>query len=407
MATVLGHDTELISSDWRISGGVYRDPAIFEAEMATVFARCWVFVAHESQVPEGGDYRTAFVGRQPVIVSRSSDDGTIAVLFNRCRHRGSAVCQREHGNANAFRCAYHGWTYANDGRLIGVPFQDGYGEDFDKSAMGLVPLPRVASYRGFIFACLDPDVVELEEYLGHGRDYLDFIADLDPDGIELSAGAQKLRFEANWKLQMENTIDAYHFSFTHKSWLDILKSRTGKSADFVQNVKSNPAWRTLDLGDGHCVHEYASLADARAGAHGVAVGDLLPFNATIFPSLSFVGAHLRLVVPKAVDATEVSLFPIIPKGRDATGRSALLRDHEAFYGPSGHGTTDDVEVAFGRVTRGLSATATSEDWVLMSRGLGREAVDPETGIMVGRSSDEVPQRAFYRRWHEVVTGAGV
>jgi phenylpropionate dioxygenase-like ring-hydroxylating dioxygenase large terminal subunit len=367
-----------------------------------VFKRCWIFLAHESEVPAGGDYKVARIGRQPVIVSRNADDGEINVLFNRCRHRGSAVCQREYGNANHFRCAYHGWTYASNGELIGVPFADGYGEDFDKARMGLVHVPRVASYRGFVFASLDRDVQPLEDYLGQATTYLDFIADL-PGGVELSAGAHKLAYEGNWKLQVENTIDPYHFSFTHKSWLDILKER-GLPSTWVKNVTSNPEWRTVDLGGGHSAHEYGPLTRVASGERvaNFTSGELLPFNFIVFPTLSFVGAHLRLVVPISAARTQVFLYPLVPKSYDEEQRTELLRSHEAFYGSAGAGSTDDIEVAFERVTSGLQATATSEDWVLMSRGLERETVDAHTGIRYGRSSDEVCQRGFYRRWMELL-----
>lgn len=390
----------LIAEDWRIAGRVYRDEAIFEAELRTIFARCWIFVAHESEVPDGGDYKVAHIGRQPVIVSRSADDGSIHVLFNRCRHRGSAVCQRERGNANHFRCAYHGWTYASDGRLIGVPFPDAYGKEFDKAAMGLFAVPRVESYRGFIFACLYPDAVPLADYLGNATRFLDFIADL-PGGIELSAGAHRLEYEANWKLQLENTIDCYHFSFTHKSWLDILKQRgTSSPATWVKNITTNESWRTVDLGGGHSAHEYGPLESYSSGqaVANFSSGELLPFNFVVFPTLGFVGAQLRVVVPVSATRTRVLLYPMIPRGFDADRRAELLRSHEAFYGPSGAGSADDIEVGFDRVRSGLAADAVPEDWVLMSRGVEREVVDDATGIRYGRSTDELPQRAFYRRW---------
>ena len=400
----IGTRSELISDDWRISGRVYRDEEIFEAEMRAIFARCWIFVAHESEVADGGDYKVARVGRQPVIVVRDADDGTIHVLFNRCRHRGSAVCQREYGNANHFRCAYHGWTYASDGRLVGVPFPDAYGEDFDKSVMGLIPVPRLETYRGFVFASLDPDAEPLERYLGHATRFLDFIADL-PGGIELSARAHKLEYEGNWKLQLENTIDCYHFSFTHKSWLDILQRRgTSSPAAWLKNVSTNESWRTMDLGGGHAAHEYGPLESYASGERvaNFSSGELLPFNFIVFPTLGFVGAQLRVVAPVAANRTRVLLYPMIPRGYDEAQRAEILRNHEAFYGASGAGSTDDIEVGFQRVTSGLSADAVPEDWILMSRGAGRETVDEATGIRYARSSDELPQRAFYRRWLELV-----
>lgn len=399
-------EAPLITPDWRISGSAYRDRRIFEAEMRSVFTRCWIFVAHESEIADGGDYKTARIGRQPVIVVRAADDGAIHVMFNRCRHRASAVCQREYGNANHFRCAYHGWTYASDGQLVGVPFPDAYSAGFDKSAMGLVHVPRVESHRGFIFGCLDAEAPSLQDYLGHATRFLDFIADL-PGGIELSAHAHKLTYRGNWKLQVENTIDPYHFSFTHKSWLDILRERGTPSA-WVKNLTSNTSWRTVDLGGGHSAHEYGPLESFSAG-EGVAnfsAGELLPFNFIVFPTLSFVGAHLRLVVPVSESQTNVFLYPLMPKAFDEVRRAQVLRSHEAFYGSAGAGSADDIEVGFERVTSGLEASATSEDWVLMSRGLHRETVDETTGIRYGRSSDEVPQRGFYRRWLDLLEEDG-
>jgi phenylpropionate dioxygenase-like ring-hydroxylating dioxygenase large terminal subunit len=369
-----------------------------------VFARSWIFVAHESEVAQGGDYKVARIGRQPVIVTRSADDGAVHVMFNRCRHRGSAVCQREFGSANHFRCAYHGWTYRSNGSLVGVPFADGYGPEFDKSKMGLVHVARVEDYRGFIFACLDPEAPPLEEYLGHARPFIDFVANL-PGGIELSARAHKLEYEGNWKLQLENTIDCYHFSFTHRSWLDILKAR-GQQTNFPQNVANNEEWRTIDFGGGHAAHEYGPLERSAAGA-GVtnfSTGELLPFNLVIFPNLGFVGSHVRVVNPVSATRTQVLLYPIVPRAFDAAKRAEVLRSHEAFYGAAGAGSDDDIEVGFDRVMGGLQADMTGEDWVLMSRGVGREMVDAATGIRYGRSADELPQRGFYRRWQSLVAG---
>jgi phenylpropionate dioxygenase-like ring-hydroxylating dioxygenase large terminal subunit len=284
-----------------------------------------------------------------------------------------------------------------------VPFDDAYGDAFDKSQMGLVHVPRVSVYRGFVFANLDPDAMSLEEYLGSARAYLDYVAELDPAGVAFTAGRQQYEFRANWKFQMENTIDIYHVSFTHKSWLDILSARAGKRVPFVQNMTKNEAWRTLGFPNGHAVHEYRPLVEAveaQDGGHNVGIGELLPFNFVIFPNLGFVGAQLRVINPVAVDQTRVELYPIVlPSDQEATVQA--LRDHEAFYGPAGAGSSDDMEVAFDRVTEGLQATATPQDWVLIARGVQREELR-EDGVRVGRSTDELPQRAFYGRWRELI-----
>src|SRR5699024_6896442 len=148
---------DLITDEWRVHGSIYRDPEIFSKEIEDIFHRSWVYLAHESELPEPGDFKKSWIGRQPVLVTRGGDDGTVRAFFNRCRHRGAQVCLSEQGHANFFRCAYHGWTYSNTGDLVGVPFEDRYGDDFVKEDLGLVAVPRVASFAGFIFGCLDEE----------------------------------------------------------------------------------------------------------------------------------------------------------------------------------------------------------------------------------------------------------
>ena len=112
---------DLVQPD-RVHGSVYTSQDVFDTEMDRIYGQGWVFVAHESEVPEPGDYVTRRVGRQPVIVSRARD-GSVYVLSNRCAHRGNRICNLDQGNASSFRCPYHGWTYAGDGRLVASAFR--------------------------------------------------------------------------------------------------------------------------------------------------------------------------------------------------------------------------------------------------------------------------------------------
>src|ERR1700693_1196986 len=144
--------SQLVQDD-RVSGRVYYDPAVFDEELEKIWYRDWIYVAHESEIPEPGDYVTRRIGLQPVIVSRD-EDGAVYLLLNRCMHRGTTVCQSERGNAHAFRCAYHGWTYNNRGDLVGVPYAGGYDKSFRKEEFGLAKVPRGASHRGLILASL-------------------------------------------------------------------------------------------------------------------------------------------------------------------------------------------------------------------------------------------------------------
>src|SRR6516165_3476979 len=144
---------------------LYLDPQVYELELERIFHRGWVYVAHESEIPNAGSYRLSWIGRHSVIVVRG-DDRVTRVLMNRCAHRGATVCQHELGQAATFRCAYHGWSFHTDGRLAAAPYADGYGPDFRREDWGLASAPRVASYRGFVFASLSSRGVSLDEHLG-------------------------------------------------------------------------------------------------------------------------------------------------------------------------------------------------------------------------------------------------
>ena len=141
-----------------IPAHIYNDKEIFELEKERLFSRAWLFVAHESEIPQDGDYVVRRVLDDSFIITRDSN-GDIRALFNMCLHRGMQVCRAEMGNASNFRCPYHGWTYRNDGRLTGLPFhREAYGGDdgFPRSNQTLLPAPNLASYNGLIFINMDP-----------------------------------------------------------------------------------------------------------------------------------------------------------------------------------------------------------------------------------------------------------
>ena len=116
--------------DDRIHRTLYTDPAVFADEMERIFGRTWVYLGHESEIPEPHDFKLTSLGTRPVILSRDSE-GTARAFFNRCSHRGVTVCNEERGNASRFVCSYHGWTYSSSGELLNVPFPSGVGDSFD------------------------------------------------------------------------------------------------------------------------------------------------------------------------------------------------------------------------------------------------------------------------------------
>jgi phenylpropionate dioxygenase-like ring-hydroxylating dioxygenase large terminal subunit len=206
-----------------IPAHIYNDQAIYDLEKERLFSRTWMFVAHESEIPEPGDYVVRRVLEDSFIVARD-DQGAVQVSFNMCLHRGMQLCRAEMGNASHFRCPYHGWSYRNDGRLVGLPFhQDAYGgeDGFTRKGQKLLPAPALDSYNGMIFISLDPDAAPLLDYLGDYTFYLDYYTRQSPSGIELR-GPQRWRINANWKIGAENFAgDIYHTPQTHTSVVEI------------------------------------------------------------------------------------------------------------------------------------------------------------------------------------------
>jgi phenylpropionate dioxygenase-like ring-hydroxylating dioxygenase large terminal subunit len=397
MEAAMSIDTAWLASlveEGRVRTAIYTEPQVFDAEMERIFARTWVYLAHESEIAEPGDYKTVTIATQPVIVVRDKE-ARIRVLFNRCRHRGASVCQHEAGNALYFRCAYHGWTYECDGRLLGMPYASRYDPAFDREAMGLAQVPRVGMHRGFIWASLAPDGPSLEEHLGPARAFIDEVVNVSPAGeVALTAGRQRYRYDGSWKFQMENGVDAYHPNFVHQSFAVAMKKLLADrlTADFSAAFNDASPAVARDLGNGHgaldmrCFAPFA--ADERNGGG---------FNLAVFPNLIVIGSQVRSIWPIAWNRTEVVVQPMVLKGLEHLTKERL-RTHELFYGPAGFGQPDDAEI-FRRLSDGLRATGI--EWVDISRGLGRER--PENGTLAGQVTDEVPQRGFYRMWKRLMT----
>src|SRR5205814_8311976 len=147
-----------------IPGPWYTDAGIAELERKTVFSRTWQMVGRAEQVAAPGQYITAEVGGEPVVVVRGADK-VLRAFFNVCRHHAAAVMTAPAGSAPHLRCPYHGWTYGLDGTLKGVPEFDGVCH-FDRAKNGLVPI-SVETWENFVLVNLDPDAPPIGEFLGN------------------------------------------------------------------------------------------------------------------------------------------------------------------------------------------------------------------------------------------------
>ena len=204
----------------QISREIFVSDEIYQVELEQVFTRSWLFVGHESQIAKPGDYFVSSMGEESVILCRDREN-QIHVFLNSCRHRGMKVCRYDEGNTPVFTCPYHGWSYAADGNLVGVPFfKSAYHEKLDKSQWGLIEVAQLCNYKGTIWATWDKTAPPFDEYLGDFKMFLDLSLDSwdgREGGTEIIGGVQKWIIPCNWKFPSENfSGDSYH-NISHRS----------------------------------------------------------------------------------------------------------------------------------------------------------------------------------------------
>ena len=332
-----------------ISREIFVSDEIYRQELERVFARAWLFIGHESQIPKPGDYLTSSMGEESVILCRDRA-GRIRVFLNSCRHRGMKVCRYDEGNTVEFQCPYHGWSYGTDGALVGVPFaKDAYGAQLDRSQWGLVEVARIENYKGTIWATWDPAAPPFTEYVGGYKLYLDLLLDSwdgREGGTEAIGGIHKWLIPCNWKFPAENfSGDRYH-GVSHRSvdmvgigpsgkgrrdmqernearWLDVSFPELGHSMiAFLRNHDSPlaPAYQ-----DAPIVADYFKSLRGRAEAPARRVLAALRRTRHVVPQRLSPGApaaHARGVAP-ARAAPDRGLALVLRRRRRADGGEGL------------------------------------------------------------------------------------
>jgi 3-phenylpropionate/trans-cinnamate dioxygenase subunit alpha len=402
-----------------VSRRIFIEPAIYQQELQQIFARCWLYLCHDSQIPRRGDFFTTWMGEDPVLVVRDND-GKVHAFLNVCRHRGNRLCRADNGNAASFTCAYHGWTYRNDGRLTGVPYlQEAYHGELDRERWGLLPVAQLDHYKGLWFATFDREAPALRAYLGEMCWYLDNFIDRRDGGIEIVA-THKWLMPCNWKFPAENFGgDAYHVHWSHSSAVT-----TGFSVGSTASPASTNRMVSPGLGHGLiCIgpdsygdpplpeiqayeREIRPEVRRRLGPRAELVN---PIVGTVFPNFSVLrgtSRTLRVWHPRGPDKTEIWSWVVVDKAAPPEVKRAFRLAGVRGFSPAGSFEQDDMD-NWQECTQTCRGVVSRQIPVNTQMGLGHDRFDPALGAWASDAGfSESNHRQFYRRWAELMTADG-
>jgi 3-phenylpropionate/trans-cinnamate dioxygenase alpha subunit len=414
----------LVSDDgtW-VSRRLFSDPEVYRLEKERVFGRSWLFLGHESQLREPGDFWLTRMGEESVLVTRDRERRVRAFL-NTCRHRGMRVCREDAGRARVFTCPYHGWSYAPDGRLVGVPDQRrAFPDGLDRDLFGLIPVARVEAYKGLLFGNFDARAEPLVAHLGDMTQILDVHLDRRAGGTEV-LGVQKWIVQTNWKIPAENQVgDVAHGATSHASALALGGEAANDAFASVLGYGRNVA---LPNGHGGTVRVYPEDdLDGRLPGEAAlralpAVGEYLRevqpeaaerlgsprdrfkiATATVFPNFSILGSNftVRVAHPRGPTASEIWSWVIVDRDAPSDVKQALKQFYQFTFGPAGIFEQDDGE-NWEEVTSGAQGPEARRYAFYYGMGLGSDGPDAELPGRVSHVYSEHPQRSFYCVWRE-------
>lgn len=409
--------SDLIDADFGvIDRKIFWDEAIYQNELERIFARSWLFVAHESQLPTPGAFVTTYMGEDSVIVARA-DDQTINVFLNSCPHRGNRVCFADSGQGRAFTCNYHGWAFGLDGALKKMPKIGLYKSTpgFRMEDWGL-KRARVETYLGLVFATFDEAAPSLSDYLGDFRWYLDVMLDAEEGGTEfLPGGATRSVLGCNWKFPADNFVgDIYHALWTHLGGSEPTLGRHGGvivSNEGSYQVSANGhGWEFNDsflgnaatMGDRELLRYMRSRQETITARLGKFRADMWGSvaSATIFPNFSFLPGYFtfRTFLPKGPQKTEIHAWTLVPKSMPDDIKDRFRRGSMRTFSPSGLLEMDDGE-NWEHSTQANAGYVTRNQKLCYAMAPAEDAELPNLpgDISAGQLSD-ANQRAFYRRW---------
>lgn len=404
-----------------IEASAYVDPDIYQLELDTIFRRSWLFLAHETQIRDAGDFLSTYMGEDPVVVVRQKDGGVKAFL-NQCRHRGMRLCRSDAGKAKNFTCVYHGWVYGLGGELVNVPLEEPAYGSVDREAWSARAVPRIARYKGLIFGCWDENAPDFVDYLGDAAFYLDILLDRSPAGTEAIGGVHKWVIPCNWKFAAEQfASDSYHALFAHLSAAAVTMPDGSYSADWggeglqFSSDRGHGTGFLLDAGRAEMLTAFVGPEVARyAMEEGMesAVARLghergqrmHAQHMTIFPNFSFLPSvnTVRVWHPKGPNEIEVWAWNLVEADASDTVKEAYRVGGLRSFSAGGIFEQEDGEnwVEIQRVLQGPVARDTVFH---VGMGLGKSATGtPGFPGELGWVFSEVAARGFYSQWQRLL-----